>query len=153
MIMTFERVAQFVHLVTPEQLVRAHKIFGPDNKAFYLVENSKGEVDDEGNIIEYEVRYGSEKGFSCTCTAGQDEDGPFSHCHNPSGLCWHVRAAVAAALEERGALKEQSRLNALQAAAPKKIAASERRDGRLNERRMTGINAILQAVQMARGEH
>lgn len=98
--------------VTSEQIGKAHKVYGPDNKPFYMVENSEGELDQEGLLIEYKVTYSPEYGYQCRCKAGQEG---FVHCQN---YCWHVRAAVAAAKEEREAMREQERLNAAQPAAP-----------------------------------
>src|SRR5229473_1748944 len=90
--------------VTSEQIGMAHKVFGPDNVPFYLVENSHGELDLDNNLIEYKVTYSEEFGFQCTCKAGKEG---FARCHN---YCWHVRAAVACAREEKQALAEQVRL-------------------------------------------
>ncbi len=100
--------------VTSEQIGKAHKVFAEDKTAFYLVENSKGEVDAEGLIIEYRVTWSRERGFSCTCEAGQEG---FIHCSR--GYCWHVAAAVACAKEEREAMEEQSNVT------PKKKADRE----------------------------
>lgn len=75
--------------VTDEQLAKSHRIFDEaSNEVFYRVENSKGEVDAEGSVIEYTVRYTQEHGFTCTCEAGKN-----GFLYAPK-RCWHVRAAV-----------------------------------------------------------
>ena len=89
--------------VTAEQIGKASKVFGPDNKPFYQVENSKGDVDADGYLIQYKVTYSRSKGFQCTCKAGQYG---FSHCKS---YCWHVKAAVACAREAHEAIAEQIR--------------------------------------------
>lgn len=97
--------------VTSEQIGKAHKCF-EGSKPFYKVENSDGKLDQDGLLIEYKVTFSLELGYQCTCEAGKHG---FAHCKN---YCWHVRASVAAAKEEREAMREQDRLNAAQPAAP-----------------------------------
>jgi hypothetical protein len=93
--------------VTPEMIGRAHKCF-EGSKAFYMLENLEGKLDDEGQILEYKVWY--EGGyFFCQCPAGVEG---FAHVTHHSGVCVHCRIAVAAAAEEKSALAEQVRLNA-----------------------------------------
>jgi hypothetical protein len=101
--MTFKNIdiTALIANVTPDQIGAAHKVFGPDNKAFYLVENSQGLYDNGGQLLEYKVTYTEQYGFQCTCEAGKHG---FAHCKN---FCWHVRASVAASEEEKAALKEQ----------------------------------------------
>ena len=92
-----ERIAQNV---TPAQIGKCTKVYDCQLKQnVYLVENSKGETDNEGNIIEYKVTYDKEHGFRCNCEAGKRG---FAHCKQ--GYCWHVRASVACAIEEANAL-------------------------------------------------
>jgi hypothetical protein len=87
--------------VTPEQIGACHKCYDCTTRAnFYLVENSKGETDENGDIIEYKVQYSKEHGFTCDCKAGQN-----------GLLCWHIRASIACAREEKAALAEQVALN------------------------------------------
>lgn len=89
--------------VTSAMIGSAHKVFGPDNKPFYKVENSKGEVDADGSIKEYTVkaiRKNNKWHVTCDCKAG-----------NEGRQCWHKRASVAAAAEEKQALAEQVTLN------------------------------------------
>jgi hypothetical protein len=89
--------------VTPEQIGMAHKVWGSDGKPFYLVENSKGEVDEQGHIIEYTVKAifkGGRWHLTCNCKAGQR-----------GVTCWHKKAAVACSAEEKTAMDEQVALN------------------------------------------
>jgi hypothetical protein len=108
-IVTFNHISVDITNVTPEQIGACHKVFGPDNQPFYLVENSKGELDQDGQLIEYRVSFTKGMGFQCTCKAGQEG---FAHCRS---FCWHVRASVACDEEIKQAMKEQERLNAEQA--------------------------------------
>ena len=98
--------------VTQEQLDKCTRIYDENhnNEVFYLVENSRGDVDDEGNIIEYTVRYLKGKGLTCTCPAGNppaDEHGFFKYAPR---MCWHIRAAVAHAVLYRQERCEQSQI-------------------------------------------
>jgi hypothetical protein len=101
---TFDRVKSNLSDVTNAQIGKAHKIIHFNTgEEYYLVENSKGEFDDECQLIEYKVQYSTEYGFTCTCKSGQFG---FANVYHPSGCCWHVRASVAAWLEEEAALAE-----------------------------------------------
>jgi hypothetical protein len=80
--------------VTPADIGRAHKVFGPDNQPFYLVQSSRDP------IVEYKVTWHPRRGFQCRCPAGQEA---FVHCRD---VCQHVKIALAAAREEREALAE-----------------------------------------------
>lgn len=89
--------------VTPAQIGRCFLIIDQQTgERFYKVESEKD------SATEYEVRY-SKKGFTCTCHAGRDG---FAHCKK-IGVCKHCVWSLAAAMEERAALAEQARLNAL----------------------------------------
>ena len=101
---TLERVKNNISDVTPEQMDKATHIWGQDEE-YYLVANSKGEFDEEGNIIEYKVQYSHEHGFVCGCPSGLHG---FSNVKHPSGCCWHVRAAVAAFLREEAEVQEMA---------------------------------------------
>lgn len=95
--------------VTDEQIGQAFKCF-EGSQPFYKVVNSKEEVDDAGHLIEYKVtaRYDVELKqwvFACTCMSGQHN---FKNVRHPSHVCWHVRAALACAREEKKALKEMA---------------------------------------------
>lgn len=92
--------------ITAEEICRCTKIIDKTGKSFYLVANSRGLYDAHG-IIEYAVRYNAKHGFTCTCEAGQR--GFTGVTKHPSGCCQHVRAAIAASIEERKALAEQAR--------------------------------------------
>lgn len=97
-------LARIAQGVTAEQIGKCTKVYDFQLKQnVYLVENSKGETDNDGNIIEYKVQYSKEHGFTCNCEAGKR---PFAHCKN---YCWHVRASVAAVVEEATALAEIAR--------------------------------------------
>jgi hypothetical protein len=89
--------------VTGEQIGRCHKCF-EGSTAFYMVENERGDIDPETfEIIEYKVTHSIKNGFACTCWAGRDG---FAHCGTKSqGICKHVVWSVAAAKEEREAIK------------------------------------------------
>jgi acyl-CoA thioesterase len=102
--------------VTNEQIGACTKVFGPDNKPFYKVVNSKQETDADGHLIEYSVKAIRRQGkwfFTCDCKAGQN-----------GRQCWHVRASMAAAAEEKSAMAEQVALN--EAAAKEEATAEER---------------------------
>lgn len=99
--------------ITDEQIGACHLVLHSAGN-FYKVANSAGKVDDNGDLIEYTVRFnGIEKGFSCTCKA--------------IGLCWHIKASIAAAKEEREAVAELNKQIAVQAAMsdPATIKAAE----------------------------
>ena len=97
-----QRIRVSAHLddITDENIGACHEVIGPDGKNFYLVENSNQQVDDDGMVIEYEVRWSRQYGYTCTCACGKYGFGNVTH---PSGVCWHVRAAVAASMEKDGA--------------------------------------------------
>jgi hypothetical protein len=91
--------------VTGDQLGACHKIISSTGN-FYKVANSEGRIDDNGDIIEYSVRFlGKEKGFSCTCKAGQN-----------AKLCWHIKASIACEAEVRNAIAELEAAIAVQKA-------------------------------------
>lgn len=103
--------------VTDAQIGAAHKCFS-GSTPFYLVENSQGKLDDDGQLIEYRVSYNRSKGFQCTCKAGKEG---FARCRQ---FCWHVRASVACAREEKEALAEQVRLNVAEVVAAQAIVTT-----------------------------
>ena len=103
MIITAAAVTKHTTSVTSEQVGRCSKVYGSDNKPFYLV---LSETDD---LTEYKVTYTHTHGFSCTCPSGAYG---FANVKHASGVCKHVRYAVAAAQEEKAALKEQMALQA-----------------------------------------
>lgn len=79
--------------VTPEQIGMCHKVLHRDGN-FYQVQ-SESDPD-----TEYTVRYSKERGFSCSCRAGQEG---FKNCTTAAsqGVCKHVRWSLACAKEER----------------------------------------------------
>jgi len=104
--------------VTSEQIGKAHKVWDYQNhEDFFLVENSKGDTDDNGDIIEYKVRYDSIKGFTCTCEAGMHG---FYNCKN---YCWHVRASCALELEMRNAFAEMALTDQPRTVHPRELPA------------------------------
>ena len=88
--------------VTSEMIGACHKILTCEGN-FWKVENSKGELDDNGDLIEYSVKAIKVNGkwhITCDCKAG-----------NEGRNCWHKRAAMAAEAELKAAMVEQERLN------------------------------------------
>src|SRR5204863_3936045 len=107
---------------------------------FYQVESERD------SLVEYQVKWSRERGFTCTCPAGAVG---FSNCRD--GVCKHVRWSLAAAKEERdhfAALETASHTPVAQAAQP--WTPEERRDYNLNAQRARGADAIVAAIQMAR---
>jgi uncharacterized Zn finger protein len=94
--------------VTPEQIGRCSKKISQDQQPFYEV------LSENDNVTAYHVKgyqvtdsNGKKQySYSCTCPAGVEG---FAHVHHRSGVCKHVRWALAAALEERNALAELAR--------------------------------------------
>lgn len=107
---TPEHVKQYISTITPDQIGRAHKVYDYQVKQFVYLVESKSTVDElTGQPVEYRVTYTRTHGFQCTCPAGQEG---FLSVRNKSGVCEHVRIALAAAEEERAymaalALKEE----------------------------------------------
>ncbi|SRR6266496_260400 len=87
--------------VTDAQIGACHKVFGPDNKPFYMVESASD------SLKEYKVTWSREKGFQCQCRAAEF-----------GKLCWHIRASIACAREEHTALAEIEAAIKAQAAQP-----------------------------------
>jgi hypothetical protein len=113
----------YMYDATPEQIGQAYKCF-EGSQPFYKVVNSKNEYDAEGHLIEYTVkaRYDVEAKewvFSCTCECGHWN---FHNVKHESKVCWHVRAALACAQEEKKALREMSaKVDAEKAAATEPV--------------------------------
>lgn len=102
-------LATYMYDATPEQVGSAYKCF-EGSQPFYKVVNSKQEYDSEGHLIEYTVKAKYDKEaqkwvFSCTCLSGQHN---FANVKHQSKVCWHVRAALACAQEEKKALREMA---------------------------------------------
>ena|SRR5436305_3654427 len=96
-VITPAHVKQHIADVTPEQIGKCFPVIGPDNKRFYMVENESGAWHD-GEFIEYKVTYSPQRGFGCTCSSGKKG---FCNVRHKSGVCKHVRWALAASIEER----------------------------------------------------
>jgi len=104
---TLSYVESHLEDITAEQVGKCHLVFDcQTGKNFYMVENEAGEVDDNGEIIEYPVRYSAEDGFTCGCKSGQHK---FWNVVHPSGVCKHCRWSIAASIEERTAIAALSR--------------------------------------------
>ncbi len=111
--------------VTPAQIGACHKVLATSGN-FYLVESSKGEIDPAtGYIKEYKVTYCKARGFQCQCKAAEY-----------GNLCWHIRASVAAAREEKEAVNELHRLIAEQS-APVLVIDGKQADAATLERVMS----------------
>lgn len=96
----FKQISSNLISVTPEQIGAAHLVH-IDGVNFYQVQSAH-------SIEEYDVKYSRELGYTCSCKSGQNG---FANVKHPSGVCWHVRAAIAAQIEEKSAMVEQIALN------------------------------------------
>jgi hypothetical protein len=102
-----EYVKTHLEEISAQEIGKCTKVYDFELKQnVYLVENSRDLTDDEGNIIEYKVTYDEKHGFRCSCPCGQTG---FSNVKHPSRVCRHVRASIAAAIEETKALAEIAR--------------------------------------------
>jgi len=100
---TIEQITANISDVTSKQISKCSKVLDlATGEDFYLVENESGECDEHG-IIEYPVHFSLEHGFTCGCKSGQHG---FSNVRHASGVCKHVRWAVAAYNEELEAEKK-----------------------------------------------
>lgn len=104
-VISFASIAATVADVTSEQIGKCHAVF-VGSKKFYMVESSDG-------TKEYRV-WRNSTGYHCQCESGKHG---FWNVKHPSGVCKHVRWAIACHLEEKRAMAEQERLNAAKAAA------------------------------------
>lgn len=98
---TINRVKQFIHEVTNEQIGICAKYFDSKGVAFYTVQSESDRIDEDGRIVAYKVTYDAKYGFRCTCPSGVHG---FSNVKHPSGVCKHVRFSVACAQEEKRAM-------------------------------------------------
>jgi len=73
MFLSAQRARVYNHLddVTSEQIGRAHEV-RTNGSTFFMVENSRGEYDEEGNLIEYKVTWTPEYGYICQCMSGAE---------------------------------------------------------------------------------
>jgi hypothetical protein len=107
MVSTFEKVSQHISDVTAEQIGKCTKIWDfQTSQEIYLVENEAEDFDNDGQVIEYPVRYSEAHGYTCGCPSGKYG---FANVKHPSGVCKHIRWVVACILEEQTALTELSR--------------------------------------------
>ncbi len=105
---TLSYVTRNIADITAEQIGKCHRVYDcQSGRWFYQVENSRDLTDEQGDLIEYEVRRDIiHDQYTCTCPSGQNG---FANVTHPSGVCQHVRWAIAAAIEESVALAEQAR--------------------------------------------
>jgi hypothetical protein len=120
---TFAHVLQFISEVTHDQIGRCHRLIG-ESGDYYAVENERGDVDPDGEIIQYCVRYNGKTGWSCTCPSGA---AGFWNVHHPSGVCKHCRWVAAAVIEERGFLADQAAAQERQREEAEQQAQEEQR--------------------------
>lgn len=88
--------------VTGEQIGQCHKCFSKEDGEYYMVANSRGLRDRNGQIVEYKVTYDIHEGFACTCKSGNFN---FANCRH-FGVCQHVRWSVACEREIRQAMHD-----------------------------------------------
>ncbi len=93
---TLSYVESHLEDITAEDIGRCSKIYDYQLQQFVYMVLSR--TDD---ITEHKVTYDKEHGFRCTCPCGQTG---FANVKHPSGVCWHIRASIAASIEERTAL-------------------------------------------------
>lgn len=95
---TFDRIKSNLGDITREQINKCQKVWDfQTNEDFYMVDSTDGtEV--------HEVRYSTDHGFTCNCKAGQV--GFSKVTRHPSGVCCHVRWAVACWLEDEAMEQE-----------------------------------------------
>jgi hypothetical protein len=92
---TLAYVESHLEDISAQDIGRCSRVIGPDEKSFYLV---LSRTDD---FTEHKVTYDKEHGFRCTCPSGEHG---FANVKHPSGVCHHVRSAIAVSIEERTAL-------------------------------------------------
>ena len=101
-----------IQKVTPEQIDKARRI-EQNGEIFYLVENSKGNLDENGNVLEYTVRYDkAHKCITCTCPAMNPPADERGYLKYAPRMCWHIPAAVAHAALYRQEQAEQGQIEA-----------------------------------------
>ena len=76
---------QVSYIEVTEDMINAASRIETNSIISYRVRNSQGNIDEQGEIIEYTVAYDAEHScLTCTCPAGMN-----------GRTCWHVRAAAA----------------------------------------------------------
>lgn len=93
---TPRKVASHLDEITSAQLARCLRCVEDNGEVWYQVtsESKAGTY--------YEVRYSADFSFTCTCPSGQHAFGNVKH---PSGVCKHIRWALAASMEYKRLLK------------------------------------------------
>lgn len=105
------KVEQFSTDVTSEQIGKCAKIYDENAHVwFYQVENSRGETNEDNEIIVYKVQWSKDKGYQCSCPSGQFG---FANVKHPSGVCQHIRWTAAATREEHAATAIAERQHSL----------------------------------------
>lgn len=87
-----ENVIANYDTITRDQRNRCTRYVDENGVAMYMVWS------ESKPLTTYFVRYNSEHGFTCTCPCGEHG---FATVGHPSGVCKHVRWAVASSIEER----------------------------------------------------
>jgi hypothetical protein len=105
-LVTRKQVESNLGQVTSEQIGRCTKVYDFQLKAnIYMV------LSESDDLTEYRVTYNKNHHcFCCTCPSGENG---FSNVKHPSGVCKHVRWSCAAAAEERAALAETCKKQAM----------------------------------------
>jgi len=99
-----------IQKVSQTQIDKARRI-EHNGEIHYLVENSKGNLDENGEVIEYTVRYDkAHKCITCTCPAMNPPTDANGFLKYAPRMCWHIPAAVAHAVLYRQERREQSQI-------------------------------------------
>lgn len=97
--------------VTDEQVARCHRVTNEQTgETYYKVENSRGLVDENGEIVEYEVHFIVGKGFTCNCPSGREG---FRTAR--VGVCQHCIWSYVAAQQFKAEQLRQEHMERLQA--------------------------------------
>jgi hypothetical protein len=97
MLVTRKQVESNLGQVSASQIGRCTKVYD-----FQLRANIYMVLSERDDLTEYRVTYDKQHGcFCCTCPSGENG---FYNVKHPSGVCKHVRWAVACAQEEKAAL-------------------------------------------------
>jgi hypothetical protein len=97
-------VAAHISDITEEQICTASRFIDESTMTpFYLVQSS------QDDLVEYKVTYSETFGFACTCPSGLHG---FWNVRHPSGVCRHVRIAVAASEDFKKLIKAQAEAEA-----------------------------------------
>jgi hypothetical protein len=146
-----KRIQSNLSDIGPEQIGACTLVWDDQKKEnFYLVANSNGDLDEDDNIIEYPVRWNRETGFSCECESGKHGWWNVTH---PSSVCWHVRAAVACAMEQDQAFNQIAQEQAQEAVVEEEQVWTDEELGSVPAKEEEVKEAVEPAVDaVARGE-